>query len=190
MQMEIDTVQEGFSGQVHFPEQFRNELYAKFNIRESDVLDSIRNPDAGEIITPDGLDMLFFQKFIPQQPHPYFILSYGRIDDGVLLLDMSWKIPTPIMDQSPGKAPSQILRTLAGKFGLSITIGKTSKRFIWNEKFEIGDTTDEPIRIDNPDQHEYVQQIISKKISGDDGVLVHCLLGLCIDMTRYRAEVV
>ncbi len=170
---------------IVFPEKFQDELEDKFQIHPSDVYDTIRHPDRQEQQNIDEeLTLAFFVKTIPQMPEPFVLLVYGEQTNETFEVSMAWKILLNIMPDTLNMMPIQLLHAFAEQFGLEITLGEQRQKIYFNTDIVMSENSD--LAIDNPESHEYVQQIFTKSTSFEDLVRVHCALVMCIDIDLYR----
>jgi len=172
---------------IIFPEKFQDELNDKFQINPSDVYDTISTPDRKETQQiDDELTLAFFVKEIPQMPEPYVLLVYGEQTETTFEVSMAWKILPQVMPEAKVLAPIELLREFANRFGLQITLGEHTRKIFFNTDILMSESSE--LAIDNPEGHEYVQQIFTKSTSFDDIVRVHCALVMCIDIDFYRIK--
>ncbi len=172
---------------IHFPDEFRQELYDKLRIPGSDILDTVHAPGSEQQVITDDLALRFYRKYIPQQPDSYHILAYGQMEGTTLHIHMGWKIAPDIHPAVESLTPLELLKVFAEKYGLEISLGAIRAKFICNETVVL-DEPSKSIRVHNPEGHEYVRQMFTKSFPGDEGVRVLCALGLCINIDLYRTD--
>ncbi|MCF7804451.1 MAG: hypothetical protein K9N46_09435 [Candidatus Marinimicrobia bacterium] len=173
--------------EINFPKAFQDELSEKLGILPEDVTDTLHQPDQSETLKVDTLQLTFATKFIPQTPAPYFILAYGQQLHDQLQVRMAWKLSPSLGKNLITVSPIELLRQFALEYGLRVIIGQETRRFYLDETIRIDtEATQETIAIQNPENHEYVEQIIAKTERSDKGYQVKCALALCIDIDRYR----
>jgi|GEM_PF-1683464 len=172
---------------IVYPEKFQDELNEKFQINPSDVYDAVKNPDRREAQQIDEeLTLAFFVKDIPQMPEPYTLLVYGEQTAAAFEVSMAWKILPQVMPEAKQLAPIALLKEFANRFGLQITLGEHSRKIFFNTDILMSESSE--LAIENPEGHEYVQQIFTKSTSFEDIVRVHCALVMCIDIDLYRIK--
>ncbi len=156
-------------------------------IDPADIDDLFQNPDRFENIEFKGLGLTFVLRKFPQFPRAYYLLGYGERKGKGMNISMAWKLyPWGNLDLDALK-PVKLLEHFASDFGLPIKIGSITKPFYFQETVQVEDQyLAEPVKILNPDNHEFVQQIFTRFEQSDNMVSVDCALGLCIDMFEYR----
>ena len=172
---------------IHFPEEYQQELNDKLGVAPEEILDVIHKPDKIDLPTIDGLSLMFFLKRVPQMPQPYYLLVYGQFVDDQFRVHMAWKIYPSLDDRMADLQPVELLEVFAQKFGMPVSLGPVQRRFFFDETVQMPqENWRESIVVENPDGHEYVQQIFTRADEVNGEIHLRCALGLCIDVDRYR----
>jgi len=170
------------------PEAFQQELREKFDLRTEDILDTVRDPEMEDRLVLNGLELGFFQKYIPQSPAPYYMLVYGRRLGSKLQVNMAWKIRPNFHQDIHSPSPLDTLEEFARQYGLEISLAETRDRFFLNRTFVLENGSEgEGLRIHNPEGHEYVQQIFTRTSELEGKTVIECALAMCIDIDLYRS---
>ena len=173
--------------EIHFTDLFQKQCSQKFGIRPSHARDAILNRDHVEFITLDKeLQLKYFSKKItPPRKQFYLVVGTRQVKEN-LHVDFAFKI-LPDLCPDPSKAtPLYLLERLAERFGLNISIGEVTTKFILRKQIpcRVVDST-RVASIHNPNNHDFVQSMYLKIIRGRIPY-ADCAICFCIDTSLYR----
>lgn len=173
--------------EINFPEDFRQELSGKLEINPDDVTDTLTSPDKTDQITMGDLSIHIASRRIPQIPSPYYLLTYGQVNDDRLQVNMAWKLSPDLHPDIERVSPLNLLEVFAREYGLKLRIGsKTSPFFLEETLYLTPEEWERGVEVQAPGEHQYVQQTFLKTERDEQGRRVDCALAYCIDIDRYR----
>lgn len=170
-----------------FSDVFKNECQDKFDIAQMDVIEAIQNSDKTESIIFDGQkELALFLHRIPSEREFYMLICAERRVQS-LVIYWAFKIFPDLCQDIHLLSPIQLLARFADAYGLPITIGDLTSKFIFAHKIEV--SSSDPTRlisIHNPKNHSFMNCLLLK-ISQKDRVsfIADCAFLFCIDTTRY-----
>lgn len=170
-----------------FTDLFKEECQDKFHISQRDVVETIQKHDKEEpVIFNEQKELVFFSRRIPSECEFYMLVCAERRAQS-LIIYWSFKIFTDLCQEIHLLSPIQLLARFADAYGLPVTIGDLTSKFIFAHR--IGVSSPEPTRlisIHNPENHSFMN-CLSLKVSQKDrtSFIADCALVFCIDTTRY-----
>lgn len=172
---------------IIFTELFKKECRDKFQITETQVQEAIISPNEQQVTKFDELELRFFVRRIPQAGGEYYLLVCTRWENGNLLVDLAFRIPTELADGAKTLKPIILLQQLALKFGLTIRVGQQLNRFIFREliPIELSNESTKLVEVINPDNHSFMQSMLIRIEQKGDAKIANCALAYCIDSDRY-----
>jgi len=176
---------DAFRGIV-FSEIFDQEWMKRCQITRSKVREALGKPDKSETVVLNGdKDLTFFSRLDPSGDH--HTLGFGeRVAEGFKVL-CAFDIPTDLCDGINALSPVQILGRFASAYGLYLTIGELTSKFVLLHRIKTssGDKN-EIVAIHNPENHDFMNSFFIKISQADKGEFVaDCAMLFCIDTTKY-----
>ena len=151
------------------------------------MLKVIQKSDKTESVIFNGQkEMIFFLRFIPSEQDFYMLVCAER---GLQSLVIYWafKIFADLCKEIHLLSPIQLLARFADAYGLPITIGGLTSKFIFAHRIEV--SSSDPTRlisIHNPENHSFMNCLLLKVSRKDRSTFIaDCALMFCIDTTRY-----
>lgn len=173
--------------EIQFTDLFKSECSRKLGIRPSYARDAILNRDHVEFIRLDNEQQLvFFSKKVTLHRKEFYLIVCARQVKEDLQVDLAFKILPDLCPDHGQITPLYLLERLAERFGLNISIGKVTAKFILREKIPC--STEDPTRvvsIHNPDNHNFLQSMFLKITRGRISY-ADCAICFCIDNDLYR----
>lgn len=170
-----------------FSELFKKECQDKFKISQTEVLKVIQKSDKTESVIFNGQkELIFFLRFIPSEQDFYMLVCAER---GLQSLGIYWafKIFADLCKEIHLLSPIQLLARFADAYGLPITIGSLTSKFIFAHRIEV--SSSDPTRlisIYNPENYSLMNCLLLKVSQKDrTSFIADCALMFCIDTTRY-----
>lgn len=172
---------------IKFTDYFKNEASAKFGIRPAHVESLVQKPDKTQnVILEDARPLKFYVKQVGSVKVPYILLAYGRLDNDELNVDMAFKFYDDLVPKFDHIQPVQMLYELANEFGLEVTVGRLTTKFIFNQSIIVEkDAVANLVSISNPLNHSFAQSMFIKHSSEGAKTKVDCALVFCIDTIEY-----
>ncbi len=173
---------------IHFSDQFQKISVEDFKISRSHAENVIQNKDHVEFIKlDDNAQLTFFCKKIVAGEKEFCLVvcTMGSLDN--LTVVMAYKILPEMYKEIKEITPLRLLRELAIMFGLNITIGDVTSKFILREQIRcntVGPTN--IFMVDNPLNHSFFQNFHYKIEQDRLSYVAHCALCFCIDTTIYK----
>ena len=117
---------------------------------------------------------------------PHILLAYGRLVNDELNVDMAFKFYDDLVPNFDHIQPVQMLYELANEFGLGVTVGSLTTKFIFNQSIIAEkDMAANLVSIANPLNHSFAQSMLIKHSSEEEKTKVDCALVFCIDTIEY-----
>jgi len=170
-----------------FPELFKKECQDKFKISQAEVLKTIQKSDKTESVIFNGQkELIFFLRFISSE-RDYYILVCAERRLQSLVVYWAFKIFADLCDDIHLLSPIQLLARFADAYGLPITIGDLTSKFIFAHRVEVSSSDlTSLISIHNPENHSFMNCLLLKVSRKDRSTFIaDCALMFCIDTTRY-----
>ena len=173
--------------QLKFTDLFKNEISTNFGIRPSHIESLVQKPDKSQnVILEDKKELKFYTKEISSVRIPYTLLTYGRLQNAELFIDVAFKIYPDLHPDVIAMTPVQILHTFANRFGLELRVGNLVDKFIFNQTLLTGQNDNvNLISIQNPENHKFMQQAFIRKSIENNKIKIDCALVFCIDIDEY-----
>lgn len=170
-----------------FSELFKKECQDKFKISQTEVLKAIQKSDKMESVIFNGQkELIFFLRFIPAEQDFYMLVCAERRSQS-LVIYWAFKIFADLCKEIRLLSPIQLLARFADAYGLPITIGSLTSKFIFAHRIEV--SSSDPTRlisIHNPENHSLMNYLLLKVSQKDrTSFIADCALMFCIDTTRY-----
>jgi len=173
--------------EIQFTDLFKSECSKKFGIRPSHARDAILNRDHVEFIRLDNEQQLaFFSKKVPLPRTEFYLIVCARQVKENLQVDFAFKILPNLCPDHGKVTPLFLLERLAKRYGLNISIGEVTAKFILRK--QIPCSTEDPARvvsIHNPNNHDFLQSMYLR-ITRDRISYADCAICFCIDTDLYR----
>ena len=169
-----------------FSDIFNEECQKEFNFNQTDVIDAIQNCDKTESLIFDGQKelMIFLRRISPNKD--YMLICAERKTQS-LLIYWAFIIFSDLCQEVDLLSPIQLLARFTDSYGLPITIGDITSKFIFAHRIET--MSPDPARlisISNPDNHSFMNCLMLKVSQKDKtSFIADCALLFCIDTTRY-----
>jgi len=173
--------------EIQFTDLFKKQCSQKFGIRPSHTRDAILNKDHVEFITLDKEQQLvYFSKKVTLLPKEFYLVVCARQVKENLQVDLAFKILPDLCPDQGQITPLYLLERLAERFGLNISIGQVTAKFILRK--QIPCRVEDPARvvsIHNPNNHAFLQSMYLKITRGRIPY-ADCAICFCIDTDLYR----
>lgn len=173
--------------EIQFKDSFKKEYSDKFGIRPSHARDAILNKDHVEFIRLDNeQQIVFFSKKVTLPRRELYLVVCTRQVKENLQVDFAFKVLPDLCSDRDQITPLYLLEKLAERFGLDISIGEVTAKFILRK--QIPCSIEDPTRVvsvHNPDNHDYLQNMYFKITRGRIPY-VDCAICFCIDTDLYR----
>lgn len=172
--------------ELEIPDRIKKEYLRPFEIRASDVRATVFQPDNPQAFFIEGWDdkgkknpFLFFAKRIDS----FGIIVACAHSAGSLQVQMAYKVPKAIYCDDSNPAPLTLLRRLAEEFGMDVTVGGLTSRFIFACRVPMVEGKPTNL-IGLPKKPEYGKTTLLVKMSTKNRC-VECALCFTIDYDRY-----
>jgi len=170
-----------------FSNLFKEECQDKFHISQTDVIEAIQKCDKTESVIFNGQkEIIFFLRHPPSEREFYMIICAERRTQS-LIIYWAFKISTDLCQEIHLLSPIQFLARFADTYGLSVTIGDLTSKFIFAHRILVSspDST-RLINIHNPENHSFMNCLLLKVSQKDrTSFIADCAFVFCIDTTRY-----
>lgn len=170
-----------------FSELFKKECQDKSKISQTEVIKAIQESDKMESVIFNGQkELVFFSRFIPSERNFYMLVCAERELQSLAIYG-AFKIFADLYKEIHLLSPIQLLARFADTYGLPVTIGDITSKFIFAHRIEVSSL--DPTRlisIHNPENHSLMNCLLLKVSQKDrTSFIVDCALVFCIDTTRY-----
>lgn len=170
-----------------FSELFKKECQDKFHISQTNVIEAIQKSAKTESVIFNGQkELIFFLRFIPSERDLYMLVCAER-ELQSLVIYWAFKIFTDLCKEIHLLSPIQLLARFADTYGLPVTIGNLTSKFIFTHRIEVSSTDPAHIiSIRNLENHSFMNCSLLKVSKKDrNSFIADCALVFCIDTTRY-----
>src|SRR5262245_18817303 len=101
------------------------------HISDANAKEAVARPDQSGIIRAAGVELrLFVRKVVTGRP-PLFVLVIARVDGEITTIVAALKIYPDLFDGAENAAPLDLLRAVAERFGMTVTVaGLAGKIFL------------------------------------------------------------
>jgi hypothetical protein len=170
-----------------FTQQFREQCASKFRIGINNVLEAIQKYDKQESIRFNGQkEFIIFSRHIKVKEQELTLLTLCEKQDQKLIVHMTFKIYDDLCDDIHLLSPLQLLARFAGIYGLLITIGDLTSKFIMAHRITVKLTAPtQVVEIHNPENHQFIVNFLFKIDQVGPKYYANCALVFCIDTERY-----
>lgn len=170
-----------------FSDIFKEECQYKFHISQTDVIEAIQKCDKTESVIFNGQKELIFFLRRPSSERGFYMITCAERRVQALIIYWAFKISTDLCQEIHLLSPIQLLARFADAYGLPVTIGGLTSRFIFAHRILV--SSPDPTRlisIHNPENHSFMNCLLLKVSKKDrTSFIADCALVFCIDTTRY-----
>ena len=170
-----------------FTDYFRKECEDKFNTDMSKVVEAIQKCDRGESIRFNSQkEMILFSRHIMDKKREFNIVALSEKVNQRLIVHLAFKIFDDLCPEVYLLSPVQLLARFASSYGLPVTIGDLTSRFILAHKIPVKSSDPTKIvTIHNPENHSFLVNFLFRIDEVNGQYFANCALLFCIDSTRY-----
>jgi len=170
-----------------FSDLFKEECQNKFHISQADAIEAIQRCDKIESVVFNGQkELMLFLRRITSEREFYMIICAERRAQS-LIIYWAFKIFTDLCQEIRLLSPIQLLARFADAYGLPVTIGDLTSKFIFAHRILV--SSPDPTRlisIHNPENHSFMNCLLLKVSQKDrTSFIADCTFAFCIDTTRY-----
>lgn len=153
------------------------------------MIETIQKPDKEEsVIFDKQKEIIFFLRFISTVKRKFYMFVCAERSAQGLIIYWAFKISSDLCQEANLLSPIQLLARFADMYGLPVTVGDITSKFIFAHRIEV--TSSDPtqlVSIHNPENHSFMNCLLLKVLQKDRTLVADCALVFCIDTTRYIA---
>ena len=167
--------------EVNFTELFDKESRDNFKISRESVREAIETPLNLEEIVYKGLRLQFFTKEIDNNR---LLLVLARKVENKIVVDLAFQVKMGLAKALKIQQPTLVLQRLVEKYGLVVTVGNISRKFIIAQEIDLKpEQVTNLVKVKNPDNHSFVTSMDIK--INKNKTKVECVLVFALDTDRY-----
>lgn len=170
--------------QINFSKTFLEQFSQKLDIRPKHAEDAIQHKDQVEVMVVGDLRIAMFLKRVILPNREFTLLVGGRQVADNLTVEFAFKV-LPSLYSGESATPLSVLRKLADRFGLDLTIGSVTSKFVIKQQIicnNLDPTTLVSLRTQG--KPSFVQVLYLKPVAASPPY-VDCALCFCINTDEY-----
>ncbi len=157
------------------------------HISEANARETVERPDRTAAIRIEGLELRLFVRKIDVARAPFYLLVLARVDGEATTLLAALKVYPDLRDGAEDLGPLDLLRALAERFGLDVSVAGLPAKFFLIQRVLIGLWQEaDLVRVINPGGRPFLGQFFFRVEERPERVAV-CAVAFALDAARYVA---
>jgi hypothetical protein len=162
-----------------------------FSFSDEELIDAFVRRDKWQLIPGDASPpFILFARRSTVSGRPSFILALAGRAGPTLNLQFAIRIPPRLYEEMDLLTSYEMLEHLIAEYGLEVTIGGLTGRFIPRHHFELSDDLQNAplLQIKNKGNHSFLHSMMLKINPREGGYTVDCAFVFALDRTKLESD--